>query len=164
MNAILRKGDALEAALKTMADHREKMQAYVDEVVEENDRRWAVKAAEQAQVTAQVEQQNATVQKFKDFMQATDVRVRGFEKDVEHLMDLSVEAVESLRGVETWDKRIAAVEEDMRQVRKITEQHVVDVEKRLRNVVQQKTLETTILHYMWDLVEHGLFNLQEPDG
>ena len=97
-------------------------------------------------------------------MQATDVRVRSFEKEVDHLMDLSVQAVEGLSGVEKWDKRIVAVEEEMRQVRKITEQHVVDVEKRLRNVVQQKGLETTILHYLWDLVEHGLFNLQEPEG
>ena len=95
-------------------------------------------------------------------MQATDVRVRSFQKDVESVMDMSLEAAEGLRGVQKWEKRIDGVEEDMRQIRSITEQHVVGTEKKLRRAVAQKDVETTILHYVHDLAKHGLLNLCEP--
>ena len=95
-------------------------------------------------------------------MQATDVRVRSFQKDVESVMDMSLEAAEGLRGLQKWEKRIDGVEEDMRQIRTIAERPVVDTEKKLRRAVAQKDVEKTILHYVHDLAEHGLLNLCEP--
>ena len=55
VGSILRKGDALKTALDTIADHREQMQAYVDNIAQDNEARWTVEAAEYAKVAAKVE-------------------------------------------------------------------------------------------------------------
>ena len=69
-------------------------------------------------------------------MQETDVNVRGFEKKIDHLLDLSVEAVTGLKTVEKWDKRIDEVKENIRLVRNLTDQSIEDNNKKFKTVVQ----------------------------
>ena len=69
-------------------------------------------------------------------MQETDVNVRVFEKKIDHLLDLSVEAVTGLKTVEKWDKRIDEVKENIRLVRNLTDQSIEDNNKKFKTVVQ----------------------------
>jgi len=60
VNGLLRKDDAITAALSTVAEHREKLEKYVDGLTRSNEARWQVKDAEYAAVAAEADKQATT--------------------------------------------------------------------------------------------------------
>jgi len=108
----------------------------IDGIMENNERRWSEEMAQYKIILNESDQCRLVCEKFKGFMQETDVNVRGFEKKIDHLLDLCVEAVTGLKTVEKWDKRIDEVNENIRLVRNLTDQSIEDNNKKFKTVVQ----------------------------
>lgn len=98
---------------------------------------------------------------LKDSIGRLDTRVEGLNNSVLDSLSDYDRLTKNIEGVRKFGSRIDFIEDEMRQVRGLTEDCIKEANEKLQSTITQKDCEETIFKFNYDLWKNVLSNLVE---